>query len=309
MWKVISGVVLGWGLGANDAANVFGTGVATGAVRYRTAVLLTALFVLIGAVLEGSKTMDVVGKMTSLNLNTAFIASLSAGITVIILTLLKLPVSTSQAIMGAIIGTGLCAGKPIEWDKFFGKVLPAWVLTPIGGAVIGFLLYRFIGSIVEKYAQGRKSFDIAVSGGLIVAGSYGAYALGANNVANATGVFVGAGILTPLQASVIGGLSIGLGVITFSKGVMFTVGKKISSISPFAGFIAVLSEAITVHIFTQIGVPVSTSQAVVGAVAGVGIVKGMKAVNFKTLSNIAIGWVSTPTAAGIVSFVLSKLIS
>ena len=308
MWRILSGAFLGWGLGANDAANVFGTGVATGAVRYRTAVILTGIFAIIGAVLEGSKTMDIVGKMTSLNLNTASIASLSAGLTVLTLTLLKLPVSTSQAIMGAVIGIGLSTGNKVEWDKFIEKVIPAWVLTPVGGALIGFILYKFIGSVVEKYAQGRKSFDIAVSAGLIVAGSYGAYALGANNVANATGVFVGAGILTPISASLIGGISIALGVMTFSKGVMMTVGKNISSISPFAGFVAVLSEAITVHIFTQIGVPVSTSQAVVGAVAGVGIVKGMKAINVKTLTNIVFGWVSTPTTAGILSFVLSKLI-
>jgi PiT family inorganic phosphate transporter len=54
MFRLISGIYLGWGLGANDAANVFGTGVASGVVRYRIAVILTALFVIAGALVQGS---------------------------------------------------------------------------------------------------------------------------------------------------------------------------------------------------------------------------------------------------------------
>ncbi len=306
MWRILSGAFLGWGLGANDAANVFGTGVATGAVRYRTAVILTSIFVITGALLEGSKNMEVVGKMTSLSPNTAFIASFSAGLTILLaLSLIGIPVSTSQAIMGAIIGVGLFSGQKVNWHSFFGKVLPSWILTPIIGSISAFVLYRFLGLFIERYAHGRKSFDIAVRIGIIISGCFGAYALGANNVANATGVFVGAGMLTPFWASLIGGLSIATGVITFSKKAMFTIGKKIASLSPFTGFIAVLSAAITVQIFTQVGVPVSTGQAVVGAVAGVGFVKDSKAVNTKTLKQIAIGWILAPSFSAGVSYLMA----
>lgn len=69
--------------------------------------------------------------------------------------------------------------------------------------------------------------DILLRIALIVAGSYAAYALGANNVANVTAVFVGAGQLTVLSASILGGLSIALGILTFSPRVMETVGKKL----------------------------------------------------------------------------------
>ncbi len=306
-FRLIAGVLLGLGLGGNDAANVFGTGVATGVVKYRLATVLTALFVVVGALLEGPSCMDTVKNVSQMNFNLAFIASLAAAISVLVFTKIGLPISTSQAIMGAIIGTGLAVGNPVSWGTFFGKVVPAWVFTPIGAMIIGFVLYRVLGHLVEKWARGAKLFDSLVKAGIIISGIYGAYSLGANNVANTTGVFYGAGVLTAFQASLIGGLSIAFGVLTFSENVMYTVGKKIAALGPFSAFIAVLSEALTVHFYTKVGVPVSTSQAIVGAVVGVGLVRGVKAVNEKILLSIALGWVSTPLSAGILAFVMTKI--
>jgi len=104
-----------------------------------------------------------------------------------------------------------------------------------------------------------------------------------------------------------GGISIASGVLTYSKKVMTTVGKEITHLGEYAAFIAEFSEAITVEIFTQVGVPVSTSQAIVGGVVGVGLIKGAKTVNTRTLMEIGIGWISTPVSAGIISYVLLKL--
>jgi PiT family inorganic phosphate transporter len=139
---------------------------------------------------------------------------------------------------------------------------------------------------------------------LIAAGSYAAYALGANNVANVTAVFVGAGQLKVFSAALLGAMSIALGILTFSRKVMETVGKKLVKLDPFSALIVVLAEAITVHFFTIVGVPVSTSQAVVGAVLGVGVVKGINTVRRRTLINILIGWFFTPAIAGFVAVVI-----
>jgi PiT family inorganic phosphate transporter len=78
---------------------------------------------------------------------------------------------------------------------------------------------------------------------------------------------------------------------------METVGKKLVRLDPFSALIVVLAEAITVHLYTFIGVPVSTSQAVVGGVLGVGLVKGINTVSRRTLMNILIGWFLTPAIA------------
>jgi PiT family inorganic phosphate transporter len=78
---------------------------------------------------------------------------------------------------------------------------------------------------------------------------------------------------------------------------METVGRKLVRLDPFSALIVVMSLALTVHMYTIIGVPVSTSQAVIGAVLGAGFVKGAGTVSFKTLTNIVWAWVLTPVVA------------
>lgn len=300
MYQVSGGVVLGWTLGANDAANVFGTGVAAGAVRFRTAVFLTAAFALLGAVLEGPRCMTTLNSLSELVPRLAFLATISAGLTMVLLTFLSLPASTSQAIVGALIGIGL--GNQTANLQPLIKVAACWAATPVGGAVTAYVLYRLVGWLMRRYAKGVSRFDQIIRWGILIAGCYGAYTLGANNVANATGPFVGAGMLDPLSASVIGGLSIGLGAITYSRAVMTTVGARITALGPLAALIAILAEAVTVHAFTLLAIPVSTSQAVVGCVAGIGLVRGVHAVSRKTLVKIFAGWLATPLIAGAAAF-------
>jgi PiT family inorganic phosphate transporter len=89
---------------------------------------------------------------------------------------------------------------------------------------------------------------------------------------------------------------------------MFTVGNELVPLEPFTAFIVVLSESVTVHIYDMVGAPVSTSQAIVGAVLGIGIIKGMQSVNTRVLIHIVVGWLSTPLVAGVVSFLMFKLV-
>jgi PiT family inorganic phosphate transporter len=301
MWRLISGIFLGWTLGSNDSANVFGTAVAAKIVPYRTAIILTALFVVIGALVEGEKCIAAVGELSALTPKGAFCAALAAGITMFILTYLALPSSTSQAIIGAIVGAGAISG--IDFSRLY-KIVVCWALTPIGGIIISFLLYHLIGILIVKYIFSPQLRSFIIFWSLILAGCLGAYALGSNNVANVTGIYVGSGLLTPFEGVLIGGLSIASGALTYSRKVMMTVGIEITPLDEYAALIAVLSGAVTVEIFTQVGVPVSSSQAIVGGVAGVGLVKGVKTLRTRTLIEIVIGWIITPVLAGIISFVL-----
>jgi PiT family inorganic phosphate transporter len=111
MYRLISSIFLGWGLGSNDSGNIFGTAVASRAVKYSNAVILSSLFIILGALLEGHRGMYTISNLTSFSLNTAFIASLASALTVALMTMLKLPVSTSQAVVGAIIGIGMTTGR------------------------------------------------------------------------------------------------------------------------------------------------------------------------------------------------------
>ncbi len=305
MWKILSGAFLGWSLGANDSANIFGTGVATGTIRYRTAVRLTAVFVIIGAILEGPKCMQVLTDLSRLAPIDAFSCALGAALTMTALTILALPASSSHAIIGAILGAGLVRGSP-DFTRLF-KIITCWVLTPACGLVFGYLLLRLLTWLFNRLNLSMTRRSQIYFLGIVVAGCYGAYTLGSNNVANVTGVYVGAGLLTPEAASLIGGLAIAAGVLTFSRRVMMTVGKGIAPLDPFTAFVTVLAGAMTLHIFTQVGIPVSSSQAIVGAVAGVGLVGGIRTVSPKILIKIGVGWIVTPISAGVLSWLFVLL--
>jgi inorganic phosphate transporter, PiT family len=300
MWTISSGLFLGWSLGANDSANIFGTGVATGLVKYRSAILLTSIFVMLGAVLEGAKCMDTLAGLYLLIPVEAFVCALAAAVTMTSLTFLAVPASTSQAVVGAIIGAGLFSGTA-DFSSLY-KIVVCWVFTPVFALLIGYVCHRGLGFVVEHTIKDITHRDFFNSLGILSAGCYGAYCLGSNNVANVTGMYVGAGLLSPLAAAVIGGASISLGVLTYSKKVMMTVGKGIVPLDPFSALVAVLAQAATLHLFTQIGVPVSSSQAIVGAVVGVGLVSDAQTISMSMLVRISIGWLATPAAAGILAF-------
>lgn len=299
MLSLLGGIFLGWSLGANDASNVFGSAVAARMVKFRTAAILASVFVLLGALLEGQAGIETLKGLTPLNLEQAVVTSVAAAVTVTIMTFLSLPVSTSQAVVGAILGIALL-NQNINTPGL-RKVVVCWIGTPLGGMILSIMIYRVLAFFYNKLNINLFQADNLLRLSLIGAGSYGAYALGANNVANVTAVFVGAGELTLFSAVLLGGLSIDLGILTFSRRVMETVGRRLVKLDPFSALVVLLAEAITVHIYTIIGVPVSTSQAVIGAVLGIGIIKGIRTVERRTLINILIGWFFTPTIAAVIA--------
>lgn len=302
MISLVGGVFLGWSLGANDAANVFGSAVSSRMLRFWTAAILAASFVLIGALLAGQPGIETLQSLTRFTYQQAIIASVAAACTVTLMTLLGLPVSTSQAVVGAILGVGFL-NRQVDFAGL-GKVVICWVGTPVGGLVLGVIVYKLLAAIANRMKLNVFQSDILLRLCLVAAGSYGAFALGANNVANVTAVFVGAGMLSVFAAALIGGFSIGLGILTFSKRVMETVGKKLVRLDPFSALVVVLAQAITVHFYALVGVPVSTSQAVIGAVLGVGIIKGVNTIRRRTLVNILLAWFITPFVASIFALLL-----
>ena len=166
---------------------------------------------------------------------------------------------------------------------------------------------------------------------LLFAGAFGAYSLGANNIANVMGVFVPISPFTELnimnvltlsskeQLFLLGGIAIAVGVITYSKKVMFTVGNDLLSLTPVAAFIVVIAHSIVLFVFASKGisnfliainippiplVPVSSSQAIVGAVIGIGLLKGGKEVQWDIAGKIIIGWIVLPIIAALMSFLI-----
>ncbi len=293
MLPLLGGVYLGWGLGANNAANVFGTAVAARIISFRKAALLCGLAVVVGAVLQGGAGIRTLSGLTDQSGPSLLLVSFSAAITVTLMTIFRLPISTSQAIVGAIAGIGLST-QMMHWDRL-GKVVICWVATPIGAMVLSLIIYHFLSLFFRKVKMGILTRDKLLLWGLVIFGTYGSYALGANNVANATGIFSGqiAGV-TDTHLALLGGASIALGVITYGKRVMLAVGTEILKLNAFTAFISIASTSITVYIFALIGVPVSASQAIVGAIVGIGLIHGVHNIRFKMLRDIGVGWLLTP---------------
>ena len=292
MFYLIGGLFLGWSLGANDAANLFGSAVSSHMIRFWKAAALASLFVILGAVLQGGHGIETLRGLSPMDLEMAVLTSVAAAVTVTTMTLLRLPVSTSQAVVGAIVGAGLLQHQ-LHLQGLI-KVVICWVGTPLAGIVFSLFVYPMLGRIYNRSPYNLFQMDQVVRIGLVIAGCYSAYALGSNNVANVTAVFVEAGHLDIFTATLVGGLSIALGIITCGRGVMETVGKNLVPLDPYSALVVVLSGALAVHVYTWIGVPVSSSQAVVGAVLGIGILKGTQTIRIKTLFSILLAWFATP---------------
>ena len=324
-----SGLFLGWALGANDAANVFGTAVGTRMVSWRNAAIICSIFVILGAVISGAGTSQTLGKLGAITaLPGAFMTALSAGFSVFVMTKSGLPVSTSQAIVGAIIGWNFFSNQATDTSTL-AKILSTWIICPVLAAVIAIVILKISKYYGRKMKLSLIRLDAYKRIALIFAGALGAYSLGANNIANVIGVFIPVQPLAELklgsysfsstqQLFLLGGLAIALGVCTYSKKVMLTVGSDLGQLSSTSALVAVISHSIVLFLFASQGleallsryglptiplVPVSSSQAVVGAIVGISVLQGITAVKWNVLGKIIVGWIVTPIFAGIVCFI------
>jgi len=325
-----SGLFLGWSLGANDAANVFGTAVGSRMIRFTTAAIICGIFVILGAYVSGTGAAQTLGKLGAVNaIGGSFMAALAAGLTVYWMTKLGLPVSTSQAIIGSIIGWNLFSDSYTDISSLL-KILSTWIICPLLSAVIAAFLFSVAKIFVRKMGIGLIRFDGYTRLALILAGAFGAYSLGANNIANVMGVFVpvapfpdmlfgqGFSISSAQQLFLVGGLAIAVGVFTYSKRVMMTVGSELMRLTPLAAWVAVMSHSIVLFLFASERleqllakmslptiplVPVSSSQAVVGAVIGIGMLQGGREIQWPRVYSIVKGWVITPLVSCLLCFV------
>ena len=311
---LLSGLFVGWSLGANDAANAMGTAVGARVRTVREAVVIVGVFSFIGAVSLGHRVIKTIGSgivpleqlPTRQATLIALAAMLAAGLWLLWATYLRLPVSTTHSAVGAVAGAGVAAGGvPIYWEKLLDIFL-AWILTPVGAAAVAYILYQLLRLLILRWF----SIPDRVWAWLLTAsGMWMAFSWGANDVANATGVMVGAGLVSPFMATLLGGLAIVLGVATWGYRVMETIGSRITHLIPPMAFVAELAAALNVQLYTLVGLPVSTTHSIVGAVFGVGLVFGRRAIDPRTARDIVLAWAATPVASGVVSAVLFWLLA
>ncbi len=279
----------------------------------------------------GAGPSHTLGKLGAVNaLPGSFTVALAAALTVTWMTRLRLPVSASQAIVGAIIGWNFFSASTTDLTSLT-EIVSSWVICPVIAAVFAAVLMKLTQLLLGRVRLHLFRIDSATRYGLLIVGAFASYSLGANNIANVMGVFVPAapfddldvfGIFTlnaAQQLFLIGGIAISVGVFTYSKRVMLTVGNSLFRLSPTSALIVVLSQALVLFLFSSEGlehwlsshglptlplVPVSSSQAVIAAVIGIAIAKGGRNIQFSILGQVVWGWISTPVAAAVLSFAL-----
>ena len=332
-----TGFYVGWNIGANDAANCIGTTVGARIISFRKAALLMAVFVILGGVLQGHHVMKTVGKGIVISSSAAykknhdepvpeefhqffpddklpdlaiFVALLSAGLFVSLATFSSLPVSTSQSIVGGVAGAGLgIVGIQANYFKMkvLVKIFACWVISPILTMLLAFgvywiIIYALKGEKLMYFLNRVLAFMV------IAAACYVAYSLGANDVGNAIGPLLNKYPDNGLYLALLGGIAMGVGALTFGHKVTRTVGKDITPLDLPGAFSAQFAAAVGVHFFSVMGIPVSTSQAIVGAVIGVGLTKGARAVSQQKIGVIMLGWVLAPLCAAVFAALLYRIL-
>jgi len=345
---IIVAILVGLNIGANSAANAIGIIVGSNILSFRKAALMISISMLLGALLQGGGVIKTVGNdlipvkecsndgdcpnpdvdycnieksvcekiETGKEINylednkkLALSALLAVLIFVSVATILTIPVATSHTMIGAIIGVMIAAGLMSRMDTslLFG-IFISWVSTSIAAILFALMIYRYLMIPLSKKMDVltfNRVFRILIIMGAI----FLSYSLGANNIGNAVGPVIGSNVIGSQTILIIlVGISMGLGVKAFSKNVVETVGKKITSMGPTMAFTSQLSAGIVIYVFTILGIPVSTTQAVVGSVIGIGLTKGIRTVNIKTTEHIFIGWILTPITAAVLSMLIYNLL-
>jgi len=395
-WLLVTiavGLFMAWAIGANDAANSMSTAVGAGAITPKQAVIIAGVLEFTGAYFFGKSVTETIRKgiinPSQITDPTVLIygsiaALLAAALWLLIATRFGLPVSTTHSIIGGVIGYGIVyAGMGIvNWGKI-AQVVASWILSPIFGAIMAFVVFKaisktilqsstpvksaknyspiwiglafvVIGAMFYIKVMHGKSLLIALRCGVlagfiaflisfiilrrnfrtadpyigveaifkrvqVLTSAYVALSHGANDVANAIGPVAAvyavatmglAGMKVPVPRWILamGGLGIAVGVATYGYKVMETVGKKITELTNTRGFSIDFSAATVVLIASWLGLPISTTHTVVGAVIGVGLARGVKAINKNIVKDIIISWFVTVPVAALVSGIIFKIL-
>ena len=386
----ILGFYMAWNIGSNDVANSMATAVGAKAITFKQAVIIAGVLNFVGSVFVGSHVTETIkGNIVNPGMIPSptymllgFLSSLlAASFFVMLSTWREMPVSTTHSVIGAMVGFGIIESGMtcINWSKL-AEVAASWVLSPIIGAILAFLVFKGIVKLIferEKPSEAAKvvgpgiigltivlitssllmktnlgmMFGITVKKALLIAvicgilgiliamivlrkieikgkneydiverifrklqivtSCYVAFSHGANDVANAIGPVAGifsiatTGMFNP-KAEVptfllaIGGIGIAIGCVTWGHKVMKTLGYRITSLTNTRGFSVDFGAATTVLIASKLGLPISTSHTVVGAVIGVGLARGLDAVDLGVVRKIIVTWlVTVPAAAGL----------
>ena len=297
--------------GFHDAANSIATVVSTRVLSPQKAVLWAAFFNFVAAFVMGTAVAKTMGKgMIDLSVvtNEVILAGLIGAIGWNLFTwYYGLPVSSSHALIGGYAGAAVAkAGVGAILLAGWTKTLIFIVMAPLMGLLVGFLLMVSVTWIFRRWHPFKldqlfRRLQL-VSAGLYSLGHGGNDAQKTMGII--TGLLVSGGYLptfdVPLWVILISHAAIALGTMFGGWRIVKTMGTKITKLQPMGGFCAETSGAITLFVATHLGIPVSTTHTITGAIIGVGATRRISAVKWGVAGRIVWAWVLTiPLSAAV----------
>jgi PiT family inorganic phosphate transporter len=297
--------------GFHDAANSIATVVSTRVLTPGKAVIWAAFFNFVAAFTFGTAVAKTVGSGL-VDINVLTFAVIFAGLTgAIVWDLITwyygLPTSSSHALIGGYAGAAVAkAGWGAIIPAGWTKTLIFIVLAPLIGLALGFLLMVLIQWVFQRTSPGRVDSWFR----RLQLMSAAAYSLGhgGNDAQKTMGIIAGVlfagGYITEFRIDLwivlAAHLAIALGTLSGGWRIIHTMGSKITKLQPVGGFAAETAGAISLFTATHLGVPVSTTHTITGAIIGVGSIKRLSAVRWGIAGRIIWAWILTiPASAAI----------
>jgi sulfate permease len=299
-------------IGASGAAAAMGVAYGSGAIKQKyVALLLCGLGVFLGS-LGGGEVVKTIGSgiipSSILTIKIVIIILTAAAISLFAANVMGIPLSTSEITVGSVVGVGI-AYQALYVSKLL-FIVSIWVVVPIIAFTFTLIIGKWFLKLKRKYPQvERGMWQKSFMALLIITGFFEAFSAGMNNVANAVGPLVGAGLISVTNGTIFGGLFVALGAILLGRRVLETNGKKITHFSPFEGCSISGTGAILVILSSIFGLPVPLTQITTSAIIGIGTAKtGFYIWQKRIVIQLLKVWFVSPIFSLVISYSLVKLL-
>ena len=297
------GVVLAFVFGWNNSSFLIGNGEGSGSLTLREALIVSSVGLLLGVAFEGSQMLrSLSGSVTPVAGDQVVLIALVVSLSMtIVLSTLKLPVSFSMAIVGAFAGAAYGSSLPLNGARL-EDIAAFWFLPPILAAVLAYAFYRVIVRSASRLSL------LAVDGvsryGVILTTLIIAYVLGANNIGLIYGMTLNGSPASQALPLVLVVVAI-VGMVALGRGgISGTIGDRLLGLSPFGVVATFLASAVLIWTGTQLAIPISISQCLLGGMFGAAFTKQTSAINTRLASESIAMWVVVPVGAFLLGFLL-----
>ena len=318
---VVAGLLFDLMNGFHDGCNAVSTVIYTGALKPRVAIALSACFNLVGPLVMGIAVAETIGGVVKAQDATAHlvIAALFGALVWDFVTWIRaLPVSSSHALVGGLIGAGLAALGPegINWSKV-GLVFAALLISPVLGLGTGLFFMKASKFLLRLIKLDLDRADRFYRRMQVLSCSWVSFSHGSNDATKVMGIItimLAARVNMNVEEYVaINGIPfwvIGTAAAAMSLGtyldyksfrIIRTLGERLTHLHPVNGFSAEVGGALVIQVASLLGMPVSTTHVITSSVTGTGLASGLSAVSWKVFRSILLAWGVTLPFCGIVA--------